>query len=196
MDQEPTGTRDVIPMAAGFEAALAVVALLLGWLLGVDPLATLRGELGAAVWGLVGALPLFALLWLMIRYPRGPLADLLRIVDELVQTMFRNARLRDLAVISLMAGIGEEMLFRGIVQTVLADWTSSPLAGLIGTGILFGLVHSVSRAYAVIAAAVGIYIGCLWLATGNLITPVITHAAYDFGALWYLQRTASERHLH
>jgi membrane protease YdiL (CAAX protease family) len=40
----------------------------------------------------------------------------------------------------------------------------------------------------IIAALIGLYSGLLWIWTGNLITPMITHAAYDFVALVYFLR--------
>lgn len=193
LDDEPQDTRDVLPMAAGFEASLALAALLLGWLFGVNPLATLRTNGVAAAYGVLASIPLFVLLALMIRFPYGPLRDLLRVVDQLVGTMFQQAKWYHLGLIALMAGIGEELLFRGFVQSLLAQWTGSPIAALIGAGLLFGLLHSISRTYAAVAAAVGIYLGGIWMLTDNLLTPILTHAVYDFGALWYLQRTGPSR---
>jgi uncharacterized protein len=184
---------NIVPMAAGFEASLAVVALGLGWLLGIKPLETLTWAPDSLGWGIAAALPLFSVLWLMVRFPWGPFRDLLRIVDELVVTMFHRATLFELAMISLMAGIGEELLFRGVVQTALSQWTGSEIAALIVSGVLFGVVHSVTRTYTVLATLVGIYLGWLWLVTGNLLAPVVTHAVYDFGALWYLRRTSKRR---
>ena len=32
------------------------------------------------------------------------------------------------------------------------------------------------------------YLGWLWLASDNLLVPIVTHAAYDFAALVYLLR--------
>lgn len=176
-------------MAAGFEASLALVALLLGWLLGINPLATLRANAVAASYGVLAAIPLFVLLGVMVRFPYGPLGDLLRVVDELVSTMFHHAKWFHLLLIALMAGIGEELLFRGVVQTLLSNWTGSRFTALIIAGILFGLLHSVTRTYAAVATAVGIYLGGIWMLTDNLLTPILSHAVYDFGAIWYLQRT-------
>ena len=53
---------------------------------------------------------------------------------------------------------------------------------------MFGLLHPITRAYAVIAALLGAYLGGLWLAGGNLLTPIVAHALYDFVALVYLLR--------
>jgi len=42
--------------------------------------------------------------------------------------------------------------------------------------------------YALFAAFIGAYLGWLWIWTGNLLTPMITHADYDFVALVYFFR--------
>ena len=63
-------------------------------------------------------------------------------------------------------------------------------AGLIGSNIIFGLVHAVTPLYAVLAALVGIYLG-LSLDYGgdrNLLIPVIIHGLYDFLAFVALMR--------
>ena len=40
----------------------------------------------------------------------------------------------------------------------------------------------------IIAALIGAYLGLLWIWTGNLLTPMVTHAVYDFVALVYFLR--------
>ena len=193
MPKPQSEANNIVPMATAFEASLAVIALALGWLLGTKPLETLSWSPTAIAWGLAAALPLFALLILMVRFPKGPFGSLLRVVDEMLLSMFHRASLIDLAIISLVAGIGEEVLFRGVVQAVLVRWTGSQLAALLGAGILFGLVHSITRTYALLAGVVGIYFGWLWMFTGSLLTPIVAHAVYDFGALWYLRHTSKRR---
>ena len=193
MNQRQPETRNITPMAAGFEASLAIVAIGLGWLLGVNPLETLTWKPAAMGWGVAAAVPLFVMLWLIVKFPRGPFRKLIDVVDTLLLTMFHGASLAELAVVALMAGIGEELLFRGVVQTALAQWTASPSAAVLVAGVLFGLIHSVTRTYAALAAVVGVYLGWVWLATGNMLAPVVAHAVYDFGALWYLRHTSPRR---
>ena len=87
----------------------------------------------------------------------------------------------------MLAGLGEELLFRGVIQSWLVSETNLWL-GLAVTSILFGLAHFISRTYAVYAAVVGAYLGWLFIAFDNLLVPILTHAAYDFFALVYLVR--------
>jgi len=62
--------------------------------------------------------------------------------------------------------------------------------GLVFASALFGLAHAITSTYAILAGLIGAYLGWLWLATDNLLTPTVAHAAYDLVALWYLLRAA------
>ena len=86
-------------------------------------------------------------------------------------------------------GIGEEALFRGLVQGYL-EARMGPGTALLLASALFGLVHPLTRAYVVLAAIFGCYLGWLWLITENLMAPVVAHGLYDFLAL----RTLVQRH--
>ena len=89
--------------------------------------------------------------------------------------------------ISLIAGISEEAFFRGAIQGSLADRVNVILAVVLASA-LFGAFHLLTWTYAIIAAFIGAYLGMLWIGTGNLLTPMITHAVYDFAALVYFFR--------
>ncbi len=58
--------------------------------------------------------------------------------------------------------------------------------GLAVASVVFGLLHAVTPTYAVLAALIGVYLGGLWQVTGNILTPIVTHALYDFLLLVYL----------
>ncbi|MEI6785094.1 MAG: CPBP family glutamic-type intramembrane protease [Verrucomicrobiota bacterium] len=51
------------------------------------------------------------------------------------------------------------------------------------------------RTYAIVAALLGVYLGLLWMWTGNLLTPMITHAVYDFATLVYFLRIYRGKYL-
>ena len=65
--------------------------------------------------------------------------------------------------------------------------------GLVAAAILFGLLHPLTPTYAVLAALIGLYLGWLRMATGNLFVPITTHAIYDFLVLAYLVKWRAER---
>jgi membrane protease YdiL (CAAX protease family) len=84
----------------------------------------------------------------------------------------------DLAIISLLAGIGEEILFRGVLQARF---------GIVIASIVFGLMHSVSAAYVIVTIIMGLYIGIIFEFGESLLIPMQLHFIYDFAALVYLK---------
>jgi membrane protease YdiL (CAAX protease family) len=88
--------------------------------------------------------------------------------------------------------MGEELLFRGVVQNISQEWLG-PLGGLALASVLFGLVHPLTRAYFVAASVIGVYLGWLWLATDNLLVPIIAHGLYDFVILMVIRLRRREK---
>src|SRR5205085_287895 len=141
-----------------------VVALLSGWLLGYPPTAHLPAYGDWSAWsreaaiGVLACAPLLAGLVLMVRFPRGPWRGLVRFVQTEVVPWFRGARAADFAVIAALAGFGEEMLFRGVLQDLMTGWWGLP-AGVAVGAIIFGLAHYLTTTYAVMAGLMGLYFG-------------------------------------
>jgi membrane protease YdiL (CAAX protease family) len=88
-----------------------------------------------------------------------------------------------------------------LLQGWFAEWLGAwfgDAAGLwmaVGlASILFGLAHCLSREYLVFATLLGFLLGCLAVATGGLLAPIVAHAVYDFGALLLLTRDSLPSH--
>jgi membrane protease YdiL (CAAX protease family) len=181
-------TRDVIIiLAVFFEAGLAPFSLFVGWLLGHPPLERFVWSLTDALWGVGVAVPLILLFLAMLTWPIGPMARVKQFCEDEVVPLFRASSWSELALISLSAGVGEEMLFRGVLQATLSQWLGTA-GGLAAASVLFGLLHPISVTYMVIAGFLGAYLGAIWIGNGNLLTVMVTHALYDFTALGYLIR--------
>jgi membrane protease YdiL (CAAX protease family) len=178
-------------LSCAFEGGLLLLAVLLGGLLGVNPLSTLsQAPARGALLGLMATLPLLPAFGLAMGSSWPPLARIRRLLLTDFMPLLRDNGPLDLLLISALAGLGEEALFRGLVQAAVADWTT-PMVGLVAASLLFGLAHAVTRAYVVIAAAMGIYLGLLFEYAGGLLPAAIAHGAYDFVALAYLRRRIS-----
>ena len=193
---EMPSPRNLVWMAVVFEGGLGVLAVGLGWALGYQPLEAVCWTTEAWGQGAVACVPLVVLLGVCIWVPVGPLGNLLKVVDDLLVPMFRDCRMLDLAVISALAGVGEELLFRGLIQEVVGGWVGHPAGvwvGLAAASVLFGLAHFITPTYAVLAGLMGVYLGWLWMATGNLLVPIVCHAIYDFIALVYLAKVRPRR---
>jgi membrane protease YdiL (CAAX protease family) len=147
----------------------------------------LNPSLGALVWGVSATVPLLLGLAWMLAARSGPAYRLVSFVVEQLGAFVAARSTSELALLAALAGISEEVLFRGVVQVALAR-VLPDLGALLAAGVLFGLVHFASRAYAILAGIMGLYLGVLFLVRGSLLAPIITHGLYDFIALIYVAR--------
>jgi hypothetical protein len=182
--------RPVVWTVILFEGILIVLAWAIGTLVGIPPWQEVKLTWLAVVWSVLAALPLVAGLVWTIHTRWTIFVQLRHYVQERVVPLFAGCSLFELALISGFAGIGEELFFRGLLQTGLTAATSVWI-GLGLTSLIFGLAHFISLMYAVLAALIGLYLGILFIAFDNLAVPVIVHALYDFVALTYLVRMRS-----
>ncbi len=185
---DPTTARHgIVFLGIVIEGGMILLAILVGWLLEQPPLARMRWEWSALFWGIAATGPAILLLLVLTRWPIGPLRSMRQFVEEVLVPLFRPCSLVDLLGISCLAGLGEEMLFRGVLQDALSN-PLSPWLAVVLAGVVFGALHAITLTYALFAAGMGIYLGALYLWTDNLLAPIVTHALYDFLALLYLVR--------
>jgi uncharacterized protein len=177
----------VVLLAVFFEGGLALLSLLLGWRLGHPPLRHFVWSLEDALWGVVATLPLLALFLAILKWPIGPLARAKHFCENEVEPLLHDSSWSEIGLVSLSVGVSEEMLFRGVFQAALTNWLGVPL-GLGLASVLFGLLHPISVPYMVMAAFLGLYLGTVWIVSGNLLTVIVVHTLYDFAALSYLIR--------
>ncbi|QDV36824.1 CPBP family intramembrane glutamic endopeptidase [Tautonia plasticadhaerens] len=176
--------------ALAFELGLAGVAWLVGRPLGIDPLRDFDPTGRGLATGILATAPLVLLLVLCDRDSFRPMRRIREILGEVILPFLRGRPAFQLAALAAAAGIGEETLFRGLIQAGTAD-RLGPASGLILASVTFGLVHALTPAYALIAGLIGAYLGALYLLTGDLTVPVVAHGLYDLVALIYFLRTAS-----
>jgi membrane protease YdiL (CAAX protease family) len=178
--------------ACGFEAMLLLLAAGLSRVSSQPWQADLRWSLGAAGWGLVAVGPLLAGFLLLLRARGGPLAAVREFLEQRVRPFFADWSVLELAALSVVAGVSEEVFFRAMLHGGLAPLLGQPLAILVASAA-FGLCHPISLAYALSTSLVGVYFSALWLFTGNLLAPVLAHGVYDFVALMCLLRRSPGR---
>jgi hypothetical protein len=111
------------------------------------------------------------------------LGSIRKTVRKDIKAVFASTTVVDICLISLWAGLAEELLFRGVIQ---ARW------GLLAASILFGVLHFVTPVYALLAMVIGFYIGLVYHFFQSLLIPIQLHAIYDFGALIYLRYVVRE----
>jgi len=179
-------------MAALVQGGLVVVAIVLGWLFDVPAWTAFQPTWRDAAIGVLATGPMIVLLLITEWLPFEPLKNIQRLLDETLLPLFVECTWIDLALVSMLAGIGEELLFRGVVQGALvesfAELPYGPENAIVLASITFGLAHLITPTYAVLVTLVGIYLGVLYHWTDNLFAPAIAHALYDFIALVWLLR--------
>jgi uncharacterized protein len=169
-------------LALAGEAGLLLLAWGLGRWLGVSPGQYLYPTVGDVVWGLLATVPLVLVLAWMLRSTVGPVRDLVKLVTQQVGPLVARCTLLELGCLAAVAGISEEILFRGVLQPALGRWLPETGA-LVMASLVFGLVHAASRVYALFAALMGLYLGAVFLLRNSLIPPILAHGLYDFVAL-------------
>jgi hypothetical protein len=177
----------VLWLGIALEGGLALLAWGLAWLLNIPLERGLRWDVGDAALGVAASLPLLLLFWLCLRLPAAPLRRIRDIGEKIIRPVFADCSLAELALLSLLAGVGEELLFRGVLQEALCQWWGLG-AGLATAGLVFGLLHALTPTYAMLATLMGAYLGGLWVVSGNLLAAIIAHGLYDFLALVVLVR--------
>ena len=169
-----------------------LIAYALGYWVSIDPLGFLRLDVMAAFWGVLGCLLLFGLFIVSERMEAAR-----RIREFLIDKM--GGLLADCSSLALLylgflAGITEEILFRGVLQPWLErDWGWA--GGLVFNNLIFALVHWITPSYALLAGLCGLFLG-LMLDIGperNLLAPILTHAIYDFLAFKVIAQAWRER---
>ena len=190
MENTPIKLENFFKTACYFEGSLIFVAVVLGWIADINPFEHMHFSENAVMYGLFGTLPLF-LLFLAMEHMPFPSVQTIRkvLIDTMAPGLHRN-HWADLFILAVIAGVSEEVLFRGVIQPWMENlWGMS--VGLIASNILFGLVHAITPLYAVLATCVGIYLG-LFLDYGgerNLLTPIVIHSVYDFLAFLAIMKT-------
>ena len=174
-------TRSLVVIAVAGEGALVVVALTWQRLRDV-PLAA--GDLweGVAA-GTATAVALALVNWYLLCGAPSlrPVTAIRRLYRDSLKPVFGGVGVVDVAVISMAAGIGEELLFRGVLQAEI---------GLVLASLIFGVLHTGGTGTLVFGAWVAVMggvLGGLAIWTEGLLAPMVAHALYDAAALAYIR---------
>lgn len=82
----------------------------------------------------------------------------------------------------------EELLFRGLLQNLLARASKSDLAGWWTASVLFGFSHITNLGfpnwrYVILASIAGLFYGWTWRKTGSIFASALVHGGVD--AVWH-----------
>ncbi|TRM12597.1 CPBP family intramembrane metalloprotease [Lentibacillus cibarius] len=118
---------------------------------------------------LTGCVIVFADLLLMYVFPKKYYDD-----GGINERIFKNRSVAGIFLIALSVAISEELLFRGVIQTVFGYITASCLFALIHVRYLKKPVLFIS------VLIVSFYIGYIFVITENLAVTIMAHFTVDF----------------
>ena len=81
----------------------------------------------------------------------------------------------NLLLIAVLPGIGEELLFRGVIQKHIGGWIRSPVAAIWIAALIFSAIHMQFEGFFP-RLVLGAILGYLYYWTNNLWVPIIAHA--------------------
>ena len=83
---------------------------------------------------------------------------------------------------ALLPALGEEFIFRGILQRLLKDWLKNIHVAIFITGFLFGAMHM--QFYGLLPRMIlGVIFGYLFYWSGSIWVPVFAHFINNSGAI-------------
>lgn len=180
--------RQVVYLGVGFELLLGVLGLFICWYLAIPVLnaantVSVLFALGMVLLLLVSQIPLYFLLRAFPRLFRGSR----QFVKEVLEPFCGQLTYTQALLVSLGAGIGEELFFRAALL---------PWIGIVASSVLFAVVH-----FGLAAFRYPFFICCYflislgfsfqYLLTGDIFSVILAHALYDFLAIVRCKRGAS-----
>lgn len=85
-----------------------------------------------------------------------------------------GALLMGLLIIAVIPAIGEELVFRGVLQQELSRWFKNPHVGIWVAGFIFGAIHLQFYGF-LPRMALGVVLGYLYYWSGNIWVPIVGH---------------------
>ncbi len=186
---QPDSSRVWFFITCVFEAALLLVAWGVAAMADVPLFADFHWDGMDALKGTAAAIPPALFFVWSCNSHWAPVKRIHEALEEFARPIFRDFSNAQLLTVAVIAGVAEETLFRAALQAGMAE-PLGDIGALIVASVLFGFAHLVTPGYAIGAAIMGAYMGWIWMQGGNLLIPIVTHAAYDFVALtWFVNKT-------
>jgi membrane protease YdiL (CAAX protease family) len=195
-DEEITLDRNqVMKMTIAVEAGMGAAALGIGYYFDIPFAKSIH--LYPPDWFALGIGAISALIAALIaifiqRLPFSFTKQLKEDSNRVVSNLLGQCTRPDLIGIAMLAGVGEELLFRGLFQqglmfAVPEDWLAAgPWIVTAIVALLFGMLHSISIPYVVVATIASVGLSVLFITTGDLLACILCHALYDLVLLLVL----------
>ncbi len=108
------------------------------------------------------------------RWAKEMEANAAEIIESITVNMTPLAFLISFLVVAVLPAVGEELLFRGVIQTEMVRALKNPHIAIWITSILFSALHFQFLGF-VPRMFIGAFLGYLYYWSGNLWVPVLAH---------------------
>lgn len=97
------------------------------------------------------------------------------ITKQLLSINTWNGFAANIVIVALMAGIGEELMFRGVLQKLFIGWTKNTHAGILIAAFIFSAIHLQFFGFFP-RFALGALLGYMFAWSGSIWVPIIAHS--------------------
>ncbi|MDP2335102.1 MAG: type II CAAX endopeptidase family protein [Bacteroidota bacterium] len=106
-------------------------------------------------------------------------------VEKFMKVDHISGLIFNIFMIALLPALGEELMFRGVIQRILTNWTKNPHWGIWITAFLFSAMHMQFYGF-LPRMALGAMFGYLLVWTGTMWVPILAHFVNNtMGVLGY-----------
>jgi len=153
-----------------------------GWLLNCPPTAALTWSFEDFGLGLLATVPMLAVLAICTLSRSEAMKRIRDFQRDTVGQLLDGCRWYDILLLALLAGVCEEVLFRGFLFLWLVRFNS--VIAVLLSNLAFGAAHAATPLYGILAAFLGLYLTALIAVdpTPNLLIPITAHTVYDIAA--------------
>ncbi len=177
-------------MAGG--VGVLLLGVVVAWIFQIPLHTQLKLSVSSIIIGVIVTLPLLALLAWFMKTSSPALAAFRESQLEFMANIGFDLTPARIVAMSIIAGVGEEVLFRGALQGVAERFLPLALA-LVLPNILFGALHARTALYAIIAGVLGLYLSIINWITDTLWPVMIAHTLYDIAAFEITRRMITQR---
>ncbi|MFM9876651.1 MAG: CPBP family intramembrane glutamic endopeptidase [Rhodoglobus sp.] len=169
-------------LAGGFVAPL--LAEVAGWPVVRDIRGFVTDQPGVT-WGVIVGLVVGFTVLTVIGVVAARKEDHVLTVGDIAAMLPRNRQeLRLGALLSMNAGVVEELMFRLALPAVIYGASGSAIAAVAGSLLLFGTLHLYQGIAGIVSTTiVGAIMMLLYVVSGTIVVPIVLHALFDLRSL-------------
>ncbi len=119
------------------------------------------------------------------------------LIEKFVKADNLNALFLNILIIAVIPAIGEELLFRGVIQRLFTEWTKSAHAGIWISAVIFSAMHLQFYGF-IPRTLLGVLFGYMLVWSGSIWIPVLAHFVNNAAAVtvyYFIQRNRIDENI-